>query len=91
LAGTIVVGDGGRTQLISDHCPAGASIDLRTEMDVLFILANCPHPLAPAGDYLRARVRIEIFQCDPPGPDDFCRNLRPECGRTLALTERLYL
>lgn len=87
----IVVGNDGRMQRIPDHCPPGAGVDLRTEMDVLVILANCPHPLTPAGDYPRARVRIEIFPCDPPGPDDYCRNFRPECGRTLALTERLYL
>jgi hypothetical protein len=60
-------------------------------MDALVVLANCPHPLAPAGEYPQARVEIEIFSCAPPGSDDFCRNFRPECGRTLALTERLFL
>jgi uncharacterized protein len=87
----IVVDDEGRMNFVPDHCPAGARIGLRTEMDVLFVLANCPHPLAPAGEYPRARVEIEIFSCVPPGEDDFCRNFRPECGRTLALTERLFL
>lgn len=87
----IAVDDEGRMAIAEDHCPAGARIGLRTEMDVLFVLANCPHPLAPAGEYPRARVEIEIFPCDPPGNDDFCRTFRPECGRTLALTERLFL
>jgi uncharacterized protein len=87
----VVVDDEGRMKLVSDHCPARARIGLRTEMDVLFVLANCPHPLAPAGEYPRARVGVEIFTCVPPGEDDFCRNFRPECGRTLALTERLFL
>jgi urea carboxylase-associated protein 2 len=87
----IVVDDEGRMTFAENHCPAGARIGLRTEMDVLFVLANCPHPLAPPGEYPRARVEIEIFPCDPPGSDDFCRNFRPECGRTLALTERLFL
>jgi urea carboxylase-associated protein 2 len=87
----VVVDDEGRMQFVPNHCPAGARIGLRTEMDVLFVLANCPHPLAPAGDYPRARVEIEIFPCDRPDSDDFCRNFRPECGRTLALTERLFL
>jgi uncharacterized protein len=87
----IVVDDEGRMKFVPDYCPAGARVGLRTEMDVLIVLANCPHPLAPAGEYPRARVEIEIFPCDPPGKDDFCRNFRPECGRTLALTERLYL
>ena len=87
----IAVDDEGHMAIAEDHCPAGARIGLRTEMDVLFVLANCPHPLAPAGEYPRARVEIEIFPCDPPGNDDFCRTFRPECGRTLALTERLFL
>ena len=87
----IVVDDEGRMKFVPDYCPAGARIGLRTEMDVLIVLANCPHPLSAAGEYPRARVEIEIFPCDPPGKDDFCRNFRPECGRTLALTERLFL
>lgn len=87
----VAVDDEGRMRFVPDHCSAGARIDLRTEMDVLFVFANCPHPLAPAGGYPRARVNVEIFPCDPPDTDDFCRNFRPECGRTLALTERLFL
>jgi len=33
-------------------------------------------------------VRVELAACAVPGPDDFCRNFRPECGRALALAER---
>jgi uncharacterized protein len=86
-----VVDDEGHIEFVRDHCLAGASIGLRTEMDILLVLANCPHPLAPAGEYPQARVEIEIFPCDPPGSDDFCRNFRPECDRSLTLTERLFL
>ena len=87
----VVVDDEGRMRHVDDHCPAGASIGLRTEMDVLIVLANCPHPLAPSGEYPPTGVQVEIFAADAPGEDDFCRNYRPECGRTLALTERMYL
>jgi urea carboxylase-associated protein 2 len=87
----VVVDDEGRMSLAQGFCPAGASLDLRTEMEVLVVLANCPHPLAPAGPYPSAPVRLEILPADPPAADDFCRNFRPECGRTLALAERLYL
>lgn len=87
----VTVDEEGRMTCVSDHCPAGASLDLRTEMDVLVVLANCPHPLAPAGDYPSAPVKLEILPAAPPAVDDFCRNFRPECGRTLALTERLFL
>ncbi len=81
----------GRLHHVPDRCPAGATLDLRTEMDVLVVLANCPHPLGPAGDYPSARVRVDILATAPPSDDDFCRCFRPECARTLALTERLFL
>jgi urea carboxylase-associated protein 2 len=87
----VTVDDKGRMHYAKDHCPAGATLSLRTEMDVLFVLANCPHPMAPAGSYPRVPVRVEILPAEPPGPDDFCRNFRPECGRALTLTERLHL
>jgi urea carboxylase-associated protein 2 len=87
----VTVDDEGRMHFVPGFCPAGASLDLRTEIDVLVVLANCPHPLSPAGDYPEAAVRLEILPADPPAADDFCRNFRPECGRTLALAERLYL
>lgn len=87
----VTVDEEGRLAFVSDHCPAGASLDLRTEIDVLMVLANCPHPLASAGKYPSVPVRLEILPAEPPGPDDFCRNFRPECGRTLALAERLSL
>ena len=87
----IVVDDAGLMSFAPNHCPAGATISLRTEMDVLFVLANCPHPLAPGGEYPRVPVQLDILPADAPAADDFCRNFRPECGRTLALTERLYL
>lgn len=87
----IVVDDEGRLAFVPGHCPAGATIALRSEMDVLFVLANCPHPLFPAGEYPRVPVQLEIEAAEPPAADDYCRNFRPECGRTLALTERLYL
>jgi len=81
----------GRMSLAEGHAPAHASISLRTEMDLLVVLANCPHPLSPAGDYPSVPVQVEIFASEAPTGEDFCRNFRPECGRALALTERLFL
>ena len=77
--------------LDASHCPAGAQITLRTEMEVLLVLSNTPHPLAAAGSYPRVPVKIEIERSEAAPEDDYCRNFRPECARTLALTERLYI
>jgi uncharacterized protein YcgI (DUF1989 family) len=87
----VVADDDGVLHYAPDHAPAGAAITLRTEMDVLLVLSNTPHPLAPAGEYPRVAVKLEIETAAPPAADDFCRNFRPECERTLALTERLYI
>ncbi len=87
----VAVDDDGKMAFVPDHASAGDYIDLRTEMNLLLVLANCPHPMNPATDYPVCRVQVEIFPSEAPGADDFCRNFRPECGRTLALTERLFI
>ncbi len=87
----VTVDGDGRMALAANHCPANASITLRTEMNVLLALSNTPHPLAPSGEYPRCRMKLEILPAEPPAADDFCRNFRPECARALALTDRLYL
>jgi hypothetical protein len=84
----VVADDDGRLAYVGGHCPEGASITLRTEIPVLVVLANCPHPMHPPGAYPNVPVRVELAACAVPGPDDFCRNFRPECGRALALAER---
>lgn len=87
----VTVDEEGVMHFVADHCPAGASVTLRTETDVLVVLANCPHPMHPGGDYPRVPVRVEVAEAAVPGLDDFCRNFRPECGRAMTLTERLHL
>lgn len=87
----VVVDDSGRMARQSAHCPVGACVALRTEMDVIAVFSNCPHPMHPPGPYPRVPVGLEIEHCDPAGPGDYCRNFRPECARAMELTARLYL
>lgn len=87
----VVVDEDGCMHFVENHCPAGASVTLRTEMEILLVLSNTPHPLGPSGTYPRADVKIEIQPAQPADSDDFCRNFRPECARAMALTERLYI
>lgn len=84
----VVADDEGRLSHVAGHCPSGASVTLRTEIPVLVVLANCPHPMHPPGEYPRVPVRLEILPSDPPPADDFCRGFRPECGRALELAAR---
>ncbi len=66
----------------------GSHVDLRFEMDTLVLLHTCPHPLASPGDYPRKGVEWQIFEADPPGPNDICRTSSEENGRGFENTER---
>jgi len=67
-----------------DHCREGATVTLRTEMDVLAVLSNTPHPLDPRSEYPSVPVLLEVLRADPLDPDDSrdeCLNFRPENRR----------
>lgn len=83
--------DKGMLHFAPDHCKSGESITLRTEMDLLVVLSNAPHPLHPSGAYPRVPVEVTVAPTTPAKENDFCRTFRPECERAMALTERLYL
>ena len=84
----VVADDDGRLQFVPEHCPSGASVTLRTEIPLLAVFANCPHPMHPAGAYPRGPVSVQISESSDAEADDFCRNFRPECARALELSER---
>ena len=84
----VVADNNGRLALSPDHCPEGATLTLRTEIPIIAVLVNCPHPMHPPGEYPCVPVRLEILQAGQPGPDDYCRNFRPECARALELAAR---
>lgn len=73
------------------NSPAGASVDLRAEMNVLVVLNSCQHPLDPNPKYAPKPVKLTVLKTPPPGADDFCRNFRGENQRSFTLTERLFL
>ena len=70
---------------------AGDEVVLRAEMNTLVILNTCPHPMNPAKEYPRKPVKLTVERAAAPGPDDYCRNFRPENGRAFTLTERYSL
>jgi urea carboxylase-associated protein 2 len=60
---------------------AGASVELRFEMDTLVLLHTCPHPLDPSLAYPRKPVRFDVFEGEAASADDACRLSAPENGR----------
>ncbi|RTE06200.1 urea amidolyase associated protein UAAP1 [Paenibacillus whitsoniae] len=69
-----------------NHCPAGATVTLRTELDTLLLISNTPNPLDPRSEYPAVPVRIEVLEAEPVGEDDYCLNYRPENRRAFENT-----
>ena len=58
--------------------PAGRAVTLRAEMDVIVVLANCPHVLDPRPDYTVTPLRVSAWRGPPTPEDDPVRNATPE-------------
>lgn len=67
----------GATRLVGARAP-GQSVTLRAEMDVIVILANCPHVLDPRRDYTVTPIRALAWRGEVTPPDDHVRNATPE-------------
>ncbi len=70
--------EAGNMSFVENHSPAGASVDLRFEMDTLALLHTCPHPMNPSPEYPRAPIQYQIRKAKPVAPDDLCMNSREE-------------
>lgn len=81
LFSKVVTDEAGDMHFVPDHSPAGATVDLRFEMDTLVILHTCPHPMNPATDYPRCPISYQIRKAEPVADDDLCMNSRPENQR----------
>jgi urea carboxylase-associated protein 2 len=81
----------GQLTWVAGHSKAGASIELRAELNTLVILSNTPHPLDPKREYGPPPVALEVHRGSPAGPDDPCRTSRPENERGFTLTEAYFV
>ncbi len=78
--GVRIAPDGAAIPDVGPFTP-GRAIVLRAEMDLIVILANCPHILDPRPDYRVSPVRISAWRGPPTAPDDPIRNSGPEAAR----------
>lgn len=82
-----ITSDGdGNMQFIADHCPEGATVTLRTEMDTLFVLSNTPNPVDPSTDYPSVPIRCDVLPAAPVNPLDPCFLSCPENQRAFENT-----
>lgn len=80
----------GNMNFVQNHCAAGQTVTLRTEMDVLVIFSNTPHPLDPREPYPSVPVKIEVLPGLPADSQDPCVNYRPENRRAFDNTWNYY-
>jgi urea carboxylase-associated protein 2 len=68
----------GATVLNPGPFPPGRQVTLRAEMDVIVVLANCPHVLDPRPAYTVTPVRASAWRGPVTPADDPVRNATPE-------------
>lgn len=84
----VVIEADGKLRFVPGHARAGASVDLRFEMDTLVVLSAAPHPLDPSPVYAPADIKLSAYDADPAGVDDPCRASCEQNARAFTNTER---
>lgn len=75
--GTRIEADGTITPLVGPY-EAGRTITLRAEMDVIVVIANCPHVLDPRDDWSVTPLRVSAWRGPVTPADDPIRTATPE-------------
>jgi urea carboxylase-associated protein 2 len=75
--GTRIEEDGTITPVVGPFEPARELV-LRAEMDVIVVIANCPHVLDPRPNYTVTPLRLTAWRGPPTPADDAARNATPE-------------
>lgn len=87
--GTRIEPDGAITPVIGPFAP-GRTVILRAEMEVIVVIANCPHVLDPRPEYASTPLRLTAWRGPVTGEDDSIRNATPEGLRAFLNTEDHY-
>jgi urea carboxylase-associated protein 2 len=75
------IGADGSIALAPGPSAPGRALTLRAEMNVIVVLANCPHPRDPRPEYCVTALRASAWRGPPATPDDALRNASPEAQR----------
>lgn len=75
--GTRIEADGTVTPIVGPF-PRGRSVTLRAEMDVIVVLANCPHVLDPRDGWTVTPLRVTAWRGAITPEDDPIRTATPE-------------
>lgn len=86
LFSKVYVEEDGSMHYDTEHCKAGATVTLRTEMDIILIVSNTPNPLDPSKEYPSVPVTMEVYNAPPVDLTDYCVNFRDENYRAFENT-----
>ena len=86
----VTIGAAGETQLAAGPFAPGRAVTLRAEMDLILVLANCPHSLDPRPAYTVTPVRATAWRGAVTPDDDPIRRATPEGQRAFLNTEDYY-
>jgi len=84
--GTRIEADGTITPLIGPYEP-GRTVILRAEMDIIVVIANCPHVLDPREEWAITPLRVSAWRGAVTPEDDPIRNATPEGQRAFLNVE----
>lgn len=87
--GTRIEADGAVTPIVGPFS-GGRTAILRAEMDVIVVLANCPHVLDPRPEYCVTPLRVTAWRGPATPQDDAVRNAAPEGLRAFLNSEDYY-
>ena len=87
--GVRIADDGGVSPQIGPFAP-GRTLLLRAEMELILVIANCPHVLDPRAAYTVTPLRATAWRGEVTAEDDPIRVATPEGFRAFLNTEDLY-
>lgn len=87
--GAKVEDDGAITPLIGPFNP-GRKVVLRAEMDLMLVIANCPHVMDPREEWTVSPLRVTAWRGPVTPEDDPIRNETPEGLRAFLNSEDYY-
>lgn len=87
--GTRIEADGSITPIVGPFAP-GRAVILRAEMDVIVVIANCPHVADPRAEYTSTPLRVTAWRGPVTPESDPVRIAAPEGLRAYLNTEDYY-
>ncbi len=86
----VQVAPDGTTMLQAGPFAPGRSVLLRAEMNLIVVLANCPHVLDSRGQYSVRPARVSAWRGPITSADDAIRNSSPEALRAFLNVEEYF-